>query len=325
MRLPFRVAAFVVAVLVTAGDGLAQQKPAPPTPPPPAPTPTIQPPTRVLEVPGGAAVVSPPIPTVVTAEPPPPPPEAGPQPLGFESDVHCFGYLGDPNETFIAKIHGAESISEQIDYMTSDLVYVDAGHDRGLKVGDEFWLVTPEQIVLHPITGAELGRFFQYRGRVVIETLEGRTSSARVSSSCTDIPLNAYLKRFEPIPIPLARRTPPAVAGDPPSGKARGRIVYTRDGIVAVGADHTVFVDLGVAHGVEPGDFLTVFRYSAGREYGVRPVGTYWVSVPPPPGVEIPRTYLGEIAILAVGDRWAVGRVLDSYRLIEVGDEVELK
>jgi hypothetical protein len=41
--------------------------------------------------------------------------------------------------------------------------------------------------------------------------------------------------------------------------------------------------------------------------------------------VEIPRTYLGEIAILSVGDRWAIGRVTDSYRLIEVGDEVELK
>jgi hypothetical protein len=26
-----------------------------------------------------------------------------------------------------------------------------------------------------------------------------------------------------------------------------------------------------------------------------------------------------------VGDRWAIGRVSDSYRLIEVGDEVELK
>ena len=49
------------------------------------------------------------------------------------------------------------------------------------------------------------------------------------------------------------------------------------------------------------------------------------MTVPPPPGVEIPRTYLGEISILDVGDRWAIGRVTDSYRLIEVGDEVELK
>jgi hypothetical protein len=137
--------------------------------------------------------------------------------------------------------------------------------------------------------------------------------------------MGSYLKPFEPIPIPLARKTPPAMAGDPPSGKVRGRIVFTRDGIVALGADHTIIVDLGVADGIEPGDFLTIFRHAAGQEVGVRPVGGYWVNVPPAPGLEIPRTYLGEVAILAVGDRWAIGRVTDSYRLINVGDEVELK
>jgi hypothetical protein len=41
--------------------------------------------------------------------------------------------------------------------------------------------------------------------------------------------------------------------------------------------------------------------------------------------VQIPRTYLGEMAILSVGDRWATARVTDANRLIEVGDEVELK
>jgi len=135
----------------------------------------------------------------------------------------------------------------------------------------------------------------------------------------------ANLKKFEPIPIPLARKTPPAQHGDPPSGKARGHIVYTRDGVVALGTGNTVMIDLGVADGVATGDFLTIYRYSSGREYGIRPVGAYWVNLPPPPGVFIPRTYLGEAAVLTVGDRWAVVRLSDANRLIEVGDEVELK
>jgi hypothetical protein len=251
--------------------------------------------------------------------------EAAPQPLGYESDLHCFGYLGPPNETFPARVIGAESLAEQIDYMTSDLLYINGGYDRGFKVGDEFWLVSPEQMVVHPVTGKDLGRFYEYRGRAVVESVEARTASIRVSNSCTDVTMGSYLKPFEPIPIPLARKSAPAVAGDPPSGKVRGRIVFTRDGIVAVGADHTIIVDLGYADGLEPGDFLTIYRYAAGREYGIRPVGAYWVNLPPPPGTFIPRTYLGEVAILAVGDRWAIGRVSDSYRLIEVGDEVELK
>ena len=49
------------------------------------------------------------------------------------------------------------------------------------------------------------------------------------------------------------------------------------------------------------------------------------LNLPPPAGVQIPRTYLGEAAVLMVGDRWAVVRLTDSFRLIQVGDEVELK
>jgi hypothetical protein len=41
--------------------------------------------------------------------------------------------------------------------------------------------------------------------------------------------------------------------------------------------------------------------------------------------MEIPRTYLGEMSILHVGDRWAVGRITESYRMIQIGDEVEIR
>src|SRR5215471_14472278 len=50
---------------------------------------------------------------------------SAPQPIGYESDVYCFGYLGDYNETFPIKIVSAESLAEQINYITGDLVYTD--------------------------------------------------------------------------------------------------------------------------------------------------------------------------------------------------------
>lgn len=209
--------------------------------------------------------------------------------------------------------------------MTGDLLYLNAGADRGFKVAQQFWIVTPEKEVVHPVTGRTLGRFYQYRGRAEVKNVEARAATVRVTSACTDIPLGSYLKPFEPVPIPLARKSPPAVAGDPPSGKATGRIVFSQDGLVALGSGAIVVVDLGAGSGLQPGDFLTVYRYAQGREYGIRPVGSYWVTLPPPPGVVIPRTYLGEAGVLMVGDRWAVARLTDSFRLIEVGDEVEVK
>ncbi|MGH9368565.1 MAG: hypothetical protein ACRD3M_12915 [Thermoanaerobaculia bacterium] len=251
--------------------------------------------------------------------------ESAPRPTGYESDLYCFGYLGGSADAFVARVTGATDVAEQVDFVTNDLLYVDSGADRGLQPGDEYWLVTPQDEVLSPATGKSLGRFYQYRGRGVILCITGRSATIRVTDSCTDIPMGAYLKKFEPIPIPLARKSPPAVACDPPSGKPQGRIVYSRDGVVALGQDADVILDLGFANGLEPGDFLTIYRYSTGRVYGIQPQGTYWVNVPPPPGVEIPRTHLGEISVLEVGDRWSIGRITDSYRLIEVGDEVELK
>ena len=82
----------------------------------------------------------------------------------------------------------------------------------------------------------------------------------------------------------------------------------------------TVLVLMGVS-----GAFAVIGVLSGGADYGLRPQGSFWAYKPPPPGVEVPRTYLGDLALLYVGDRWAMGRVIDSSRLIEIGDQVELK
>ena len=277
------------------------------------------------ELSGGGLAPAPPQITRVESAPSVGTTEGAPQPFGFESEVVCFGYIGSDDEGFIAQVVGAENSAEQTDFTEHNLLYLDAGHDRGLRPGDEFWIVTPGDEVLHPMNGQSMGRFYQYRGRASLVCLEGRTATVRVTHACTDIPMGSFLKPYEPVPIPLGRRDPACKPCDPPSGKPSGRIVYTRDGVVALGNDNDVFIDLGVAQGVQPGDQLSIFRYATGSDYGIRPQGSYWVYTPPPPGVEIPRTYLGDMAILYVGDRWAMGRIIDSRRLIEVGDQVELK
>jgi hypothetical protein len=304
MRLPVRIAPFVFVLSV--GVAVAQ------TPP-------------KAELQGGALTQAPPQVTRVEAANAPQTTEAAPQPFGYESEVHCFGYIGDPHEQFIASVIGAENSAEQTDFTTADLLYLDVGADRGIKPGDEFWIVTPQDDVIHPGTGQYMGRFYQQRGRATVLCIEGRTATVQVTHSCTEIPLGSFLKPYEPVPIPLGRRLPACAACDPPSGKTRGSIVYTRDGIVAIGGDNDVMIDLGVAEGVQPGDQFSIYRYATGTDYGISPQGSYWVYTPPPAGVEVPRTYLGDLAILYVGDRWAMGRVIDSKKLIGVGDQVELK
>jgi hypothetical protein len=304
MRLPYCLAFAPGVLVLSAGIAAAQsQKP---------------------ELAGGGLTQAPPQITRIEASAPQTT-EAAPQPLGYESEVLCFGFLGSDNETFLATVNGAENSAEQTDFTTPDLLYLDAGYDREIKPGDEYWLVVPGDEVIHPWSGKPIGRFYQYRGRGVVICVQGRSAILKVNLACSDIPMGSFIKAYEPVPIPLGRKAQACVACDPPSGKATGRIVYTRDQVVAIGADTDVLIDLGVAQGIEPGDQLTIFRYASGAEYGIRPQGGYWIYKPPAAGVEVPRTYLGDMAVLYVGDRWAVARVTDSSRLIEVGDEVELK
>ena len=251
--------------------------------------------------------------------------EAAPQPLGYEDEVSCFGYIGPDDEHFAASVIGGENEAEQTDFTDHNLMYLDSGYDRGLKPGDEFWLVTPGDVVYHPISSQPMGRFYQYRGRAALVCIEGRTAVVRVTKACTDIPVGVFLKPYEPVPIPLGRRLPSCAMCDPSTGKAHGRIVLTRDGVVAIGTGTDIMIDLGMAEGLQPGDQLSIYRYASGSDYGLRPQGSYWMYKPPPPGVSVPRTYLGDLAILYVGDRWSMARVIDSSRLIEIGDQVEVK
>ena len=303
MRLPVRIAGQMVFLLTAGVAALGAQAP---------------------ELAGGGLATKPQ--EITRIEPlAPQTTEAAPQPLGYEDEVSCFGYIGPLDERFTATVIGAENVAEQEDFTDHNLLYLDGGYDRGIKPGDEFWIVTPGDVVHHPITSAVMGRFNQYRGRALALCIEGRTAIVRVTLACTDIPMGSFLKPFEPVPIPLGRRLPSPTVCDPPSGKPHGRIVRTRDEVFAIGAGTDVLIDMGVAEGLQPGDQLSIFRYASGSDYGLRPQGSYWMYKPPPAGVTVPRTYLGDLAVLYVGDRWAAARVIDSSRLIEIGDQVELK
>src|SRR5262245_10907814 len=259
MRLPVRIAPCLF--VLSMGVAIAQNPP---------------------ELQGGGLQQSPQQITRVDAATGPQTTEAAPQPFGYESEVHCFGYIGSPYEEFIATVIGAENSTEQTDFTYGDLLYLDAGADRGIKPGDEFWLITPGDDVIHPGTGQNMGRFVEQRGRVRVLCIEGRTAIAQVTLACTDIPMGSFLKPYEPVPIPLGRRLAACSACEPPSGKVRGSIVFTRDGVVAVGADTDVLIDLGVAEGVQPGDQFAIYRHTTGTDYGIRPQGSYWVYTPPP-------------------------------------------
>jgi hypothetical protein len=236
----------------------------------------------------------------------PPATISGPLPIGVEADVYCSGYLGSHDETFAGRIVNAEKERNQSMFMAGDVMYLDIGAESGVQAGMEFTIVRPSRLVDRWDSVREsVGRIYMTPGRVRVLCAQEKSSIAEIVYSCNEVEVGDYVAPFEPIPVPLVRRTRPEGICDTPNGKPVGHLVETRDAVTPVGTGTVVFLDLGEQDGLNPGDFLTVFRPST-RAVGIR-------------------TVLGEAAILTTRNRTSVAIITSMIDNMGVGDAVEIK
>jgi hypothetical protein len=230
----------------------------------------------------------------------------GPIPIGVEADVYCSGYLGELAEIFPGMIVSAEKEKNQSFFMQGDIVYIDIGERDGVEAGMEFTTIRPQRIVNKWGSDVEaVGRIYLTPSRLRVICAQERSSIAEISYGCFDTQIGDFIVPFEPVPVPLVRRTQTTTTCDVPNGKVIGHIVETRGFVTPVGTDSAVFLDLGEADGLSPGDFLTVYRPSV-RAEGVR-------------------TILGEASILMTRARSSVAIITIMSDTMGVGDAVELK
>ena len=271
--------------------GVKTEEVAPPAPPPtPTAAPTPAAPAAGAGQPNETAPQPPPA-TLVAA--------------GSEADIYCFAYLDKPKARPQLTLKSAEEIQYQTTFSTDDIVYLSGGESEGIKAGQEYFIVVPVRQLRHPATHAVLGTLMRYLGRARVLCTADHTATAEIVSACDAIPMGAWLKPFDPIPIPMTVLMKPVNRCDPASTKARGTIVYARDDDVNFGAGEVVMIDLGDADQLAPGGQATIYRDN------------------PVPGT--PRLLLGELAVLTTGDHWATAVITRSSGPIHVGDRVELR
>ena len=242
-----------------------------------------------------------------------------PQPMGSENDVNCFGYVGNPVERFNGMIISGDAVYEQSSFLYQDIVYSE--NDGTLRAGDEYWLVSPMDTV-YDTNGQSLGRFYQYLGRAKALCVKDKSAILEIVFACTDIPIGSFVKPFDPIPVPLARRTKLLTNCDDPNGKRVGSIIYSRDSVEGLFTGADVIINMGTDAGLNPGDFLTVFRYAVPREFDIASNGDlrpYRANLVPP------RTVLGEAAVMTVGDHTATVQIISGSHAMQLGDNVEIK
>ena len=236
----------------------------------------------------------------------PPTLASAPFAVGVDFDVLCSGWVGATDEKFPGRIVGAQMVSSQTIFMEGDILYLDLGTRDGVAAGQEFWVVRPGETVWADDSELKtVGRFYDTPSRLKVLCVQERTAVAELVMSCTDTEIGDRILPFEPIPIPLVRATPRATVCDPPNGKTIGRIIRVKDRAVPVGQESIIYLDLGERDGLQPGQFMTVYRSHA--------------SVPDV------RTVLGEVAVLSLRERTAVAKVTYSRDVMYAGDSVEVK
>lgn len=250
-------------------------------------------------------------------------PISPPLPIGVEADVYCTGWIEEPGTVFPATIFSAERIDSKQGFIEGDVVYIDGGTNQDLAAGQEFWIVRPERMVYRPgsVTDA-LGRMLLTPGRVRILCAQENSAIGEIVLSCSDVNVGDDLLPFEPVPIPLVRRTAPLSSCDPQTGKVSGHIVDDFDTVTPIATNSVVFLDVGEDDGLMAGDFFSVYRVPSG-ERDVRFL-TEKVQKSTRVGESV-RIVLGEAAILTTRKKTSVAIITSMRDTMFVGDRVEMK
>lgn len=253
-----------------------------------------------------------------------------PEPLGTESDMYCSGFIGEVDKEFPFSIIGSEAAAlapsiygpkqretlrgkfgvittTKAGLSTSDIVYLDGGRAAGMSAGSVYMIVSPQDVVRHPLTNERVGRFYRYQGRVRVLSTQNDTAIAEIFGSCDPAEIGAVLMPFEAQPVPLARRTsarPVNAPADESVLESAPAIVHVDRNIVSLGEGHVVYIDRGAADDVTPGDIFTIYRLNA-------------------PG--LPGVVSGELAVLSVHENTSMAKILSSRYTVRVGDRIDPK
>jgi LysM repeat protein len=235
-----------------------------------------------------------------------------PLPLGTETDVYCYGYIGDPNEpmpNWISSFEDVEVLYQpgaiiQVAGVTQgDLVFVDGGTSTGLVAGETYMVISPGDTIKHPATGEVIGRQYDFQGQIKILCADETTARGQITQSCREILVGSRLKPMPQLPIPIARIPDMPTICDEPEITRSGVIIDSQGWDLALGEGTLVQINLGSDQEVQPGDFFVIYRDS--------------------PVKGQPRQVLGELGILTTEARTSTARIVQMRRTMQIGDIVE--
>lgn len=280
-------------------------------------------------------------------------------PVAERNNLYCAGYVQTSAIETENRLVGAVGEADRYNYSQPDLVWVNAGASKGVKVGDVWSVVRPKgQVETKWTKKGNLGFLVHEVGTIEVVRVKADVSVARVITSCDGFLLGDLIQPFQTRTSPMFTDRPEMDLFADPTGKATGRLFMTRDGREMVTREHIVYIDLGAEDNVKSGDFLTVYRpladgnlfygadestsarssgyqsltYKGGkfsnqsaRKSGSEARGKVVTTRKAKEGRPELRKIVGEMVILNVKERTATALITRSYYEIHTGDWVEVQ
>lgn len=182
------------------------------------------------------------------------------------TDTYCAGYIQYAPAPINPEIVGGEQEQEQRTYVEGDYVFINAGAQQGVSVGQEFSIVRPRGQLSSPFTKKKgwLGVYMLELGQLRVTNVKERVSVAVITNSCETILLGDLLRQVNNRVAPLERSEVALDRFADPTGKQNGRIVMSRDAREFLTKNQIVYIDLGAEDSVKAGDYLTIYRPAGG-------------------------------------------------------------
>ncbi len=186
---------------------------------------------------------------------------AKPKAIAGNTNLYCAGYIQQSAMATGNRIIGGSSEAETYNYDEKDFLYINMGSDKGVNVGDTFAVVRPRgEVNSRWSNKTDLGFYVQELGMVEVVRVKSDHSVVRIKVSCDSIHVGDIVQLTAKRVSPIANVGRQLDQFADPSGKARGRILMSRDGAEMLGRDFIAYVDLGMDDNTQIGDRLTVYR-----------------------------------------------------------------
>jgi hypothetical protein len=181
-----------------------------------------------------------------------------------------------------------------------DVVYVSMRDAENIKVGDKYLIFAPLNKVKHPKTGKYLGRLIKGFGILQITAKDPAATvlTARITLSFDEIGIGNML-------TPYQEPTPIYQSAQKKAKNISGYLIEVTDRRTINSQSDVVYLDLGKADGVEPGDHFSVYLEPSKKGF--------------------PRKVIGDVQVLLVKEHTATAVVKTSTEPIAKGSAVDFK